>query len=259
MVKKINTTTAQTTQTQDSTELELQSMLENLKSLQGPGGAVLPQACYTNLSQTRLGLSRVLYYYDLYRKILDTPGCICEFGVRFGDTLSLFTNLRGILEPYNYTRRVIGFDTFEGFPSVNPSMDTTAHEIGECTVPVGYEVHLDAILDLHEKMAPVAHIKKHELIKGDASTTFRQWLKSNPQVCIAMAILDMDLYDPTLAVLKDLLPHMPKGSLLVFDEFSYPYFPGEAVAVKEVLGLHNLRLHMNPHQPSCAWAVIGEH
>ena len=26
----------------------------------------------------------------------------------------------GLYEPFNYTRRIVGFDTFEGFPSVDP-------------------------------------------------------------------------------------------------------------------------------------------
>lgn len=257
MVKKINTTTAQTTAAQDSLQDRLHGLLDKLRSAKGPGGAILPRASYANLSQDRIGLSRTLYYTDLYRKILDTPGYICEFGVRFGDTLSLLTNLRGILEPYNYTRKLVGFDTFAGFPSVS-SRDSDVHEVGECTVPAGYEKHLDEILDLLEQNAPVPQIRKHELVKGDATKTLPLWLKKNPQACVSMAILDMDLYEPTKAVLKALLPHMPKGAVLVFDEFSYPHFPGESIAVKEVLGLANLRMHMNPHQPSCAWAIVGE-
>ena len=38
-----------------------------------------------------------------------------EFGVRYGQVLSTLLNLRGIYEPYNYLREIIGFDTFEGF------------------------------------------------------------------------------------------------------------------------------------------------
>jgi hypothetical protein len=34
--------------------------------------------------------------------------------------MALFTTLRNIYEPYNMSRKIIGFDTFEGFPSVSP-------------------------------------------------------------------------------------------------------------------------------------------
>ena len=43
-----------------------------------------------------------------------------EFGVRWGRNMSLYTSLRHIYEPYNSSREIIGFDTFEGFPSVDP-------------------------------------------------------------------------------------------------------------------------------------------
>jgi hypothetical protein len=44
----------------------------------------------------------------------------------------------------------------------------------------------------------------------------------------------------------------------VFDELNCPHFPGETLAVLEVLGLNNLALRRHPHQPYCAWAVYGE-
>jgi len=56
---------------------------------------------------------------DLYRRALDVHGVVMEFGVRWGSNLALFQSLRGIYEPYNYTRKIIGFDTFAGFPSVS--------------------------------------------------------------------------------------------------------------------------------------------
>ena len=37
------------------------------------------------------------------------PGVIVEFGVWLGHDLALFESLRGVYEPYNYTRRIIGF------------------------------------------------------------------------------------------------------------------------------------------------------
>ena len=36
-----------------------------------------------------------------------------EFGVQYGLSLSYF-KLRAIYEPYNYSREIIGFDTFKG-------------------------------------------------------------------------------------------------------------------------------------------------
>src|SRR5512142_97379 len=64
----------------------------------------------------RMALSRAIYYERLYRQIVEIPGVICEFGVQWGAGMALLMNLRGMYEPYNVQRRIIGFDTFEGFP-----------------------------------------------------------------------------------------------------------------------------------------------
>ena len=67
----------------------------------------------------RQSLSRILYHDFLYQKIVNVPGVICEFGVQWGATLAQLINLRGIHEPFNHSRKVYGFDTFEGFPEVS--------------------------------------------------------------------------------------------------------------------------------------------
>ena len=64
-------------------------------------------------------LSRILFMDYLYRKIIDVQGVIMEFGVRWGQNMSLFSALRGIYEPFNRHRKIIGFDTFEGFPNIH--------------------------------------------------------------------------------------------------------------------------------------------
>ncbi len=64
-------------------------------------------------------LARLIYYHNLYLKIIEVPGVICEFGVQYGATLSTLINLRSIYEPFNYSRIVYGFDTFEGLKNVS--------------------------------------------------------------------------------------------------------------------------------------------
>ena len=68
---------------------------------------------------TRQTLSRIAFMQRIYAEIVPVHGVIMEFGVRWGQNLALFSNLRGIHEPFNYNRRIIGFDTFEGFPAIS--------------------------------------------------------------------------------------------------------------------------------------------
>lgn len=202
-------------------------------------------------------LSRVLYLNDLYKKIVDVPGVICEFGVQWGATLSQLINLRSIYEPFNHSRVINGFDTFEGFSSVHEK-DGAGYKIGDLATLERYEETLEHILTLVESFAPQPHLKKFSLIKGDACVTIESWLEQNPHAIVSLAIFDMDLYEPTKKVLEKIVPRLTKGSVLAFDELNCKFFPGETRALDEVLGLNNLRLRRSPLSPYCSWAVYGE-
>lgn len=209
---------------------------------------------HQNVLLRRQSLSRLFYYRDLYQLILDVPGVICEFGVHWGATLATLINLRGIYEPYNHSRHLFGFDTFAGFANVHDK-DGPDHQVGDFSTAQGYENVLEEILALQESFNPVSHIRKFQLIKGDASATAEQWLADNPHAIISMLILDMDVYKPTKDVLELLTPRLTKGSLIVFDELSCPNWPGETKALDETFGIAGLRLRRHPHQPYCAYAV----
>lgn len=202
-------------------------------------------------------LARTIYYTDLYRKIIEVPGVICEFGVQWGATMAQLINLRSVFEPFNHSRMIYGFDTFEGFPAVTPE-DGTETEVGDYASMPGHFETLKELLVLHEAAAPMSHIKKHALIKGDASETFPAWAQENAHAIIAMAIFDMDLYAPTRDILADIEPLLTKGSILVFDELNCAQFPGETKALRETLSTSGLRLRRTPMQPFCSWAVWGD-
>lgn len=209
------------------------------------------------VSMKRQTISRILHYNDLYQKIVSVPGVICEFGVQWGSTMAQLINLRGIYEPYNHSRKIFGFDTFEGFSDLDVK-DGGHSSIGDYATISGYEQLLERVLLIQESFSPISHMKKFELIRGDATVTIDGWLAQNPHAIISMAIFDMDVYKPTKVVLEKIIPRLTKGSLLVFDELNCPYFPGETSAVNEVLGLNNLALRRNPGQPFSAWAVYGD-
>lgn len=205
----------------------------------------------------RQSVSRILYYNELYKKIVSVPGVICEFGVQWGSGLSQLMAFRGIHEPYNHTRKIYGFDTFSGFPTID-AKDGGYSEVGDYSVNSNHFNLLEEILTIQESFSPLSHIKKFDLIKGDVSHTVEPWLSENPHVIIAMAIFDMDIYKPTKDALQKILPRLTKGSILVFDELNEAVFPGEMRALDEVLGINNLQLKRDPNQPGCAWTVFGE-
>lgn len=204
---------------------------------------------------TRQTLSRINFIQRLYTIILPVHGVIMEFGVRWGQNMALFSNLRGLHEPYNYNRKVIGFDTFSGFPSVAPQDGGRVKE-GDYGVADDWMTRLEEILDLHEQNSPIPHKKKHELVQGDATETLPAYLQEHPETVIALAYFDFDIYAPTRACLEAILPHLTKGSVLAFDELNVPEFPGETLAVREVLGLSRYAIRRDPSSPLTSWLVV---
>jgi hypothetical protein len=203
----------------------------------------------------RQTLSRILFMHELYQKIVNVHGIIMEFGVRWGQNLALFESFRGIYEPYNYNRKIVGFDTFAGFPELN-AKDGELVAKGDYGVTDNYEVYLERILQYHESESPIPHKKKFELVKGDACITIDEYLRQQPETIVALAYFDFDIYLPTHKCLEAIRDRLTKGSVLAFDELNCPEFPGETLAVKEVLGLDRYAIRRSPLNPLCSYLVI---
>jgi len=185
---------------------------------------------------TSKNLSRLLFFYEIYKKIVNVHGIIIEFGTRWGQTISLFSALRGIFEPFNRIRKIVAFDTFSGHVGMSEKDGSDHSCAGESfSVPSKYEEYLENILKLQEEFNPISHLKKFELVKGDVVQTLPAYLKRHPETIISLAVFDMDIYTPTKAVLKTIKPYLCKHSVLVFDELCDDVFPGETVALREVM------------------------
>ncbi|MBF2053173.1 MAG: crotonobetainyl-CoA--carnitine CoA-transferase [Candidatus Sericytochromatia bacterium] len=205
----------------------------------------------------RQALSRILFMHELYQKIISVHGVVMEFGVRWGQNMALFQSFRGMYEPYNYNRKIIGFDTFTGFPEIDAKDGrASALTTGAYSVSENYEIYLEKILTYHENESPVSHLRKFSLVKGDAVVSIDQYLEKHPETLIALAYFDFDLYLPTKKCLQAIKGHLTKGSVLAFDELNYEKFPGETLALKEVFGLDRYKITRSPLNPLCSYLVI---
>ena len=232
----------------------LKSFIQHFKNAPLPDDEMLSNL---GLFLSSKNLSRILFFYEIYKKIIHSHGIIAEFGVRWGQTLSIMSVLRGIFEPFNRHRKIVGFDTFEGFKGMSEK-DGKGCQCGNGSFSVsqGYENYLENILDMQEKLNPMAHIKRYELVKGDAVETVPAYLKKHPETIISLAIFDFDIYAPTKVALEAIKPHLCKGSILVFDELCDDIFPGETVALNETLGLNNVRVQRFPMTSRISYMVI---
>lgn len=194
---------------------------------------------------------------SLYRAILTVPGVIMEFGVRWGRHLAAFTALRSLHEPYNVHRRIIGFDTFTGFPSVDDVDRVSRHaRPGGLAVPPRYPQHLDQVTAAHEATDALAHVRRTFHLIGDVRDTLPRYLHDNPHTVVALAYFDLDLYQPTRDTLATIKPYLTAGSMLAFDQLGHGKWPGETLALREVLGTDNVKLELLPGFPgpaSCRW------
>ena len=180
-----------------------------------------------------------------------------EFGIWWGQNIVLFENLRAVHEPYNYSRKIIGFDTFEGYPELSDKdIESETIKVGGYIVSENYKEYLDELIDYHEKENVMGHIKKHEIIKGDAILTIDNYLNKHPETIIALANFDMALYEPTKKVLQAIKPHLIKGSIIVMDEINDSAYPGETIALKETIGLNKFKIIKSKYLPGKSYIIV---
>lgn len=206
---------------------------------------------------TAKSLSRIKFMDFLYQKTLNIHGVVMDFGTRWGQNLALFTTFRGMYEPFNRNRKIIGFDTFEGFVELSDvDGKSDMMERGKYSVTKNYEQYLTSIMDVHEEFNPLGHIKKYQIMKGDACETIKQYLEEYPETIVSLAYFDMDLYKPTKECLEAIKPHLTKGSIIGFDEMNAPECPGETIAVKEVFGLEKYSIMRLPITSRTSYLII---
>ena len=202
-------------------------------------------------------LAKFLYVNELYQNIIHIPGIIMEFGVWWGQNLALFESLRTVYEPYNYTRKIVGFDTFTGYTSISPK-DGKSELVreGVYSTTENYEEYLEELLSYHEQENPMSHIKKYEIVKGNVVHTVEKYLKDHPETIIALAYFDLGLYEPTEKCLQAIKPHITRGTVIVMDELNSWEFPGETLAFKEVIGLDKYKIVRSQFLPDRSYIVI---
>jgi hypothetical protein len=205
---------------------------------------------------TKRSLARFLVKHELFQKALPVAGSVVECGVFNGAGLFAWAQLSTIFEPVNHTRKIIGFDTFDGFPSVSDADHGDGHVWQEGDLR-GDE--LDALRLSVEKLdaeRPLGHVPQVQLVRGDFCETGPQYVRDNPHLVVSLLYLDFDLYEPTKVALETFLPRMPKGALLCFDELNCANFPGETQALLESVGISGLALRRFPTDPWITYAEL---
>lgn len=199
---------------------------------------------------TKRSVARFIAKHEIYKKILQTTGIIVECGVFNGSGLFTWAQLQNIYEPTNYTRKIVGFDTFSGFPEVNDEVDNAGvlkSKVGDLNGSSLEEMRFS--VEKYNNERYLSHIPNIELVQGDFMETSTKYLDQNPHSIISLLYLDFDLYEPTKKALETFLPRMPKGSIVAFDEINCNSFPGETKALNDIMGIKNYRINRFSFDP----------
>jgi len=144
----------------------------------------------------RQNLTRFLVLYEIFNNILNVKGSIVECGVNQGYGVMTWAKLSAILEPVNLTRRIYGFDTFEGLP----------------------EDWHDKKAGTYSSDATIPQIEGGEFIAGKFEDTLPVFF-SEPRPKASIINFDADLYSSTICALNFSKPVIDKHTILIFDEF----------------------------------------
>ena len=234
--------------TEISSEVEYRA--QRLKLFEDMSASDVAEAPFVYLDRQLVTL--ILTRIHLFEKIINVQGSVVECGVHRGNSLMLYQHLSTILEPSNFNRKIIGFDTFEGFPSV--SKHDPDGVVGHMR-NTDFE-HLKSWVELQDKNRTIGHIPKVELVKGDAIKTIPKFVKENPYLIIALLYMDFDIYEPTAVALKQLLPLVPKGGVVGFDEAGQKRWQGETVALKENIVVSGVRLQRFYYDAHVSYYVV---
>lgn len=180
----------------------------------------------------RILMTRFLAHYELFKMTLDLPGSIVELGVSRGVSFFTFHKLLEIFCPTDTTKKVYGFDSFEGLQDFHEKDGASekshdkdiggwsAHEVEEEIFELCKLFNTDNILAR----------ERSRLIKGRIQETLEPFLADTPGMRINLLHLDVDLYEPTLYTLRQLWDIVVPGGIIVFDEYGIPPWGGETTA-----------------------------
>lgn len=205
---------------------------------------------------SRKYIARFLAQNELFKKQIGIKGSIVECGVHQGGGLLAWGKLSSIYEPHNYHREVIGFDTFEGFPSVSKQKDKSKGAYKK-----NFSEKVDIIDDIElvsrflDSERSIKNKKKIKLVKGDANNTIPKFIEKNPHILISLLYLDFDIYQPTKTALKYFYSRIPKGGIIAFDELNNSDWPGETLAVLEELNLKKHKIENFYFEPNISYII----
>mgnify|MGYP001562219798 FL=1 len=157
-------------------------------------------------------LQKILARYELLKMTAKIPGDIVECGVFKGSGIYTLAKLHKLLMPNN-DRKIIGFDFFEAERKTKFQKKEDGKVLDEHAKD--WSTRETILKNLSEK-----DIYNVELVAGNVMETTKKYVENNLGFRIAFLYLDVDNYEGTLEILKNLYPFVTPGGVVVFDEYA---------------------------------------
>lgn len=168
--------------------------------------------------------------------------------------------LSSVYEPYNHIRKIIGFDSFEGFSALG--LKDHGAEGADLPLKVQGGMAYDGASELRDGISlidlnrPLGHVSKGSIVDGELPQSCEQYLEDHPETIVAMANFGLGLYEPTLKLLELIRPRLMRGSILVFEDLNQATWPGETRALLEVFDPNEICISRVPYCPHISWVQI---
>lgn len=197
----------------------------------------------------RRELARFISHYELFKEVIDLPGCVVELGVSYGSSFFTWAKLMETFCTNDRSRKVFGFDHFQGnqnFTSEDGKLIPGPFNkvVGGFKAP---QYAIEKLNDIANDDCVVPGNKRSSLVIGDVLETIPQFLEDNPGLRISLLHIDIDLYEPTKFALEKLLPLVVTGGMVVLDEYGLIPWQGESLAVEEYLKEHGKSVVIKKH------------
>lgn len=184
--------------------------------------------------------ARLLHYYELYKLLLGSNGLILVYGYGYGNAIISFLSLRAILEPYNYSRKILGFESFKSSSVLSYYNENekafTSDKYGYFSQTKSYVNFLKQLIQFHEDENIFSNIPKVDVYFDDPVRESKEILKSCKDLKVALAYFDRIFVENLSEVFDAIKPFVDSDTIICPSTIN-SYLPtGELDACREVFG-----------------------
>ena len=176
---------------------------------------------------------KILAHFELFKKTLNLKGNLLEFGVCKGS--SLIRTLT-FISNFKQNKKIYGFDTFSDFPINKLSLKSDlefAHRFNTNSKAISK--------NKLEKILKFKKFKNYELISGNVFNTLEPFLIKNSKKKFSYVLMDLDVMEPTIYVLKKIFPLVERNGVIILD--NYNVIKGETKAIKTFIKDNKIKLN----------------